>query len=82
MKKIFLPMNFIPIFISAQELVIQHPIDTANLDASSTLQETHLIQTESLKDVLRTEEHFSSEVKSFVVLSPPKFKQVKIWHKH
>jgi hypothetical protein len=63
-------------YFPAQELVIRHPIDEANLDASSTLQETHLIQTESLKDVLRTEEHFSSEVKSFVVLSPPKFKQV------
>ena len=56
--------------------MIQRPIDGAGFDANTTVQETHLIQTESLKDVLRTEEHFSSEVKSFVVLNPPKFKKV------
>jgi len=45
--------------------------------ASLTLQQTHLIENEGQSDVLKTEEHFTSEIKSFVVVNPPKFKQVK-----
>nr|CAD2188948.1 unnamed protein product [Meloidogyne enterolobii] len=43
--------------------------------ASLTLQQTHLIENEGQSDVLKTEEHFTSEIKSFVVVNPPKFKQ-------
>uniref|UniRef100_A0AC35GSH2 Ig-like domain-containing protein n=1 Tax=Panagrolaimus sp. PS1159 TaxID=55785 RepID=A0AC35GSH2_9BILA len=41
-----------------------------------TLEETHLIKCEGAQDLFYTEEHWTSEIKSFVSFTPPKFIQV------
>ncbi|KAH7701386.1 Immunoglobulin I-set domain containing protein, partial [Aphelenchoides avenae] len=43
---------------------------------ASTLEETHVIRNEGIQDMYFTEEHWSSEIKSFVTTTPPKFVQV------
>uniref|UniRef100_A0A1I7RN68 Immunoglobulin I-set domain protein n=1 Tax=Bursaphelenchus xylophilus TaxID=6326 RepID=A0A1I7RN68_BURXY len=45
-------------------------------DSASTISETHLLHKEGVQDNFFTEEHWSSEIKSFVTSSPPKFLQV------
>ncbi|CAD5224137.1 unnamed protein product [Bursaphelenchus okinawaensis] len=45
-------------------------------DSASTISETHLLHKEGAQDNFFTEEHWSSEIKSFVTSSPPKFAQV------
>ena len=41
-----------------------------------TLEETHVIKNEGVQDRFFTEEHWSSEIKSFITTSPPKFVQI------
>uniref|UniRef100_A0A7E4VJ05 Ig-like domain-containing protein n=1 Tax=Panagrellus redivivus TaxID=6233 RepID=A0A7E4VJ05_PANRE len=41
-----------------------------------TREQTHLVRHEGAQDLFFTEEHWSSEIKSFVAFTPPKFKQV------
>lgn len=63
-------LNKIYLFISDRETVLRRD------DSSSTISETHLIHKEGVQDNFFTEEHWSSEIKSFVTNSPPKFLQV------
>ncbi|KAL7078668.1 hypothetical protein ACQ4LE_002642, partial [Meloidogyne hapla] len=67
-----------------RNVIHHHPLSEDNSESSSilednsaslTLQQTHLVENEGHSDILKTEEHFTSEIKSFVVVNPPKFKQ-------
>lgn len=56
----------------AREAVLRHKAN------SQTLEETHVIKNEGIQDMYFTEEHWSSEIKSFVTTTPPKFAQVSV----
>uniref|UniRef100_A0AC34F962 Ig-like domain-containing protein n=1 Tax=Panagrolaimus sp. ES5 TaxID=591445 RepID=A0AC34F962_9BILA len=57
-------------FVSDRETIL-HPVSPGR-----TLEETHLIRHEGAQDLFYTEEHWTSEIKSFVSFTPPKFLQV------
>uniref|UniRef100_A0A914C898 Ig-like domain-containing protein n=1 Tax=Acrobeloides nanus TaxID=290746 RepID=A0A914C898_9BILA len=57
-------------YASSREAVLRHKAN------SRTLEETHVIKNEGIQDLYFTEEHWSSEIKSFVTTTPPKFVQV------
>jgi hypothetical protein len=61
---------------------LYHPVSPDPGKSSATIKETHLIRTEGMQDVFYNEEHFSSEIKSYVVCAPPQFIRVSDIYMH